>query len=74
MVIIRHSLFAARPGSILDFHEAADSYMAVLAGSLVDDVKEAFQGSASVIEADSDQVFDILKKNFLGVLLFIMHQ
>ncbi|KAM6495047.1 hypothetical protein JOM56_009670 [Amanita muscaria] len=69
MAIIHHCLFAARPAALLDFCQAAKSYMATPVGTLVDDVKEAFQGSASVMEGGNDRVFDIWKKNVLGVLL-----
>ncbi|KIL65056.1 hypothetical protein M378DRAFT_162630, partial [Amanita muscaria Koide BX008] len=65
MVIIHHCLFATRPAALLDFCQAAESYMATTVGTLVDDVKEAFQGSASVMEGGSDRVFDIWKKNVL---------
>ena len=78
MVIVHHCLYIpAQPASLLDFRQAsAKFYMAAPVGTLVNDVKEAFQGSASVMKGDTgDQIFDILKKNVLGVLFpFLVHQ
>jgi hypothetical protein len=71
MVIIHHCLFAAQPGSLPNFCMAANSFMAAPAGTLMNDVKEAFQGSASVMKGDSNKVFYILK-NVLGELLLLL--
>jgi hypothetical protein len=67
MVIIHYSLFAMK--SVADFPKAVNSYMAISTGTLMDDVKEACQGLASVMKGDSDKIFDILMKNVLGMLL-----
>jgi len=64
MVIIHYSLFAMK--SVADFPKAVNSYMAISTGTLMDDVKEACQGLASVMEGDSDKIFDILMKNVLA--------
>ena len=69
MIIIHYCLFAAQ--SVADFPKAVNFYMAVSTGTLVDDVKEACQGSASVMKEDSNKLFNILMKNVLGMLLSI---
>ncbi|KAF8514894.1 hypothetical protein BU17DRAFT_94172 [Hysterangium stoloniferum] len=46
-----------------NFHETAKSYMALSASTLVHDVKKAFQETISCGNADSDAVYDILKRN-----------
>jgi hypothetical protein len=61
MAIIHHYLFATQ--SVIDFSKTVNSYMAILTGTLIDDVKKACQGSAFVIKEDCDKLFNILMKN-----------
>jgi hypothetical protein len=69
MAIIHYCLFAAQ--SAADFSKAINSYMAI-STTLVDDVKKAYQESTSIVKEDSDNLFNILMKNVLGMLLSLL--
>jgi hypothetical protein len=59
-------LFATQPAT--DFPKAINSYMIILTRALVEDINETYQRSISIIEEDSDKLFNMLIKNVLGML------
>jgi hypothetical protein len=69
MAIIHYCLFATQPTT--NFSMAINSYT-VISTTLVDDVKKAYQKSTSIKEGDGDKLFDILKKNILGMLISLL--
>ena len=66
MVIIHYCLFATQ--STIDFPKAVNFYKAILTGTLMNDIIEAYQKLASIIKGDNNKLFDILIKNVLGML------
>jgi len=66
MLITHYCLFDTQ--SAADFPKAVNFYMAILTETLMNDIKEICQESASIIKGDSasDKLFNILIKNVLN--------